>query len=459
MFAIPGIAALIFFILARPQEFIPELQRVPFLHLFTALAVFGWVIDLRLRRLQPMATPALPWVVMFIAWGVLSVAIAAPEDLLSKGVELAIIFALYGVIAHGAQSFRTFQAMTGVLVVTCLFITFVCFHQGLSPKQCVGGQDMTGEAHGKPDGRSCDTVEQCYGPDRDPSLQYRCEHVGLFGTHSVMNRVRYRGELHDPNEVALAITAGGLSLLIAFVRRKKNPFMVMACAAGIALVLATILMTQSRGGLAAAMLVFGVYVVKRYGVWTLIPAAAAALPVLVLGGRDDRSANISTELRYEAWANGLHMFKQSPFYGIGSGQFSDHHYLTAHNSFVLALAELGFVGFVLFGSVLYISIKTLYFGLRALERVPGAQVATVWGMALLASMAGILFQINTLSFSYHSVLWIFLGLIGAWYGAVRAHKPDFKVRFGLMDLVIVIGACLAYAMVLLPVFLRYKGFL
>ena len=58
MFAVPGIAALIVFILARPQEFLPLLQRVPFLHLFTALAVLGWVIDVRLRRTQPMLTSA-----------------------------------------------------------------------------------------------------------------------------------------------------------------------------------------------------------------------------------------------------------------------------------------------------------------------------------------------------------------------------------------------------------------
>jgi hypothetical protein len=60
MFAIPGIAALIVFILIRPQEFLPLLQRVPFLHLFAAFAIVGWVIDVRLRRTQPIATPALP---------------------------------------------------------------------------------------------------------------------------------------------------------------------------------------------------------------------------------------------------------------------------------------------------------------------------------------------------------------------------------------------------------------
>ena len=135
---------------------------------------------------------------------------------------MAILFALYGTIAHGVQRFRTFQVVAGVIVLTCLFITFVCFHQGLSPKQCVGGQELQGEINGKPDGRLCETVDRCYAPDAEPGLEYRCEHVGLFGTYSVQERIRYRGELQDPNEVSLAMTAGG-SAAIAFVRRKAHP--------------------------------------------------------------------------------------------------------------------------------------------------------------------------------------------------------------------------------------------
>src|SRR3954469_1507034 len=153
LFALPGIACLIIFILARPQEFIPLLQRVPFLHLFTAFAVVGYVIDVRLRRTQPVATNTLPWIVMFLVWAIISTAINAPEVLPSRIIELAIIFALYGTIAHGVQKFRTFQAVAGVLAATCLFITAVCFHQGLSPRQCVGGDEEVGEINGQPDGR------------------------------------------------------------------------------------------------------------------------------------------------------------------------------------------------------------------------------------------------------------------------------------------------------------------
>ena len=457
MFAIPGVACLIVFILARPQEFIPLLQRVPFLHLFTALCFLGWIIDIRLRRLQPIGTPALPWAIAFLAWAIISTAVMVPELLLSKGVEMAILFALYGTIAHGVQRFRTFQAVAGVVVCTCLFITFVCFHQGLSPKQCVGGQELEGEINGKPDGRYCDTVERCYAPDAEPGLEYRCEHVGLFGTYSVQQRIRYRGELQDPNEVSLAMTAGALSLLIAFARRKRTPIATAACIAGIALVIVTVLLSKSRGGLLSAMLVFGVYGVRRYGLWTLVPAGGLAGLALVLGGRSDAAADVSTQLRYEAWSTGLTLFKNNPLFGVGPGQFNEHHFLTAHNSFVLALAELGFVGLFLFVSIIYITIKSLVVGVRDLSRVPGAEVAQVWGMALLASFAGMLFQINTLSFTYHSVLWIFFGLVGAWAGAIRHHLPDYKVRMTWKDIVIVATGCVAFVVFILPVFLKYKG--
>lgn len=457
MFAIPGVACLIVFILARPQEFIPLLQKVPFLHLFTALCFLGWIIDVRLRRLQPIGTPALPWAVAFLAWAIISTAVVVPDLLISKGVEMAILFALYGTIAHGVQRFRTFQVIAGVLVTTILFITFVCFHQGLAPKECVGGQELEGEINGHPDGRLCETVDRCYAPDGEPGLEYRCEHVGLFGTYSVQERVRYRGELQDPNEVSLAITAGALSLLIAFVRRKRTPIAKTACLAGIALVIATVIFSQSRGGLLSAMLVFGVYVVRRYGIWTLVPAAAMALPVLVLGGRSGEAADVSTQMRYEAWATGLGLFKQYPVFGVGPGQFVQHHFLTAHNSFVLVMTELGFIGLFLFVSIIYVTIKSLVVGVRDLAHVPGAEAAQVWGMALLASFAAILFQINTLSFSYHSVLWIFLGLVGAWSGAIRHHLPEFKVTMTWKDLVLVGLGCVAFITFLLPLFLKYKG--
>jgi len=457
LFAIPGIAALIVFILARPQESFPLLQRVPFLHVFTVLAVIGWVIDVRLRRLQPIATPTLPWVIGFFLWALIGTAVLLPDQLMGRTLELVSLFALYGTIAHAVQRFRTFQLLAGVLTATCLFISLVCFHQGVSEKQCVGGEESAGDITGKPDGRLCETNEECRGPGAEPGFEYRCEHVGLFGTYSIDERVRYRGELHDPNEVSLTICAGALSLLIGFAIRKRKPHSVLFYGLAAAIVFYTVFMTQSRGGLVAGLLVPAIFIVRRYGLKSMIPAAAVALPVLLLGGRSGENAEQSTLERYEAWSTGLSMFKGNPIFGVGARQFAEHHYLTAHNTFVLAFSELGFPGFVLFMAVLYLSFKSLVVGLRDLRNVPGSDAATTWGLSLLASMAGIVFQINTLSFAYHSVMWIFFAMVGAWCGAIRHHLPSFQVRMTWRDFFLVIGLSLAY-LGGLPLFLRYKGF-
>jgi O-antigen ligase len=177
----------------------------------------------------------------------------------------------------------------------------------------------------------------------------------------------------------------------------------------------------------------------------------------MLNSREGANADLSTTMRYEAWATGLDMWHGSPIYGVGPRLFGEHHYLTAHNSYVLTLAELGIVGNFLFVAIIYLCLKTLIVGLRELEDVPGARVAHVWGMCLLAAMAGIVFQINTLSFAYHSVLWLFFGLIGAWYSAVRHHRPELEIRLTLRDILIIAVACIAYATVLLPLFLKAKG--
>jgi O-antigen ligase len=54
----------------------------------------------------------------------------------------------------------------------------------------------------------------------------------------------------------------------------------------------------------------------------------------------------------EAWASGLEMFKSSPLYGVGFNNFADIFGITAHNSFVLCLAELGLLGSTLWMALL-----------------------------------------------------------------------------------------------------------
>ena len=208
MFAIPGILLLLTFIYLRPQEFITPLRALPLLYLFLGLAIFGYAVDLRLRRTKPFATPQIGWMVLFFAWCVFSIALRVPANILGVAIDLAIPAALYLLIAHGVQSFRAFQALAGTVVALILFLSFVGVEQGMSPSGCFVINQSTGDSGGIYDGRPCNTYRECEKEGAEPGTEYMCEKVGLFGTSSIGGRVRYLGKLQDPNELAMVITWG-----------------------------------------------------------------------------------------------------------------------------------------------------------------------------------------------------------------------------------------------------------
>src|SRR5882757_11049721 len=216
MLAIPGIIALIVFIYARPQEFFAELRVVPWLYAFFALASFGALLDLRVKNARLYATPQLPWVLLFFCWASLTVLIRAPSAASEHIVGLAICVALFVLIAHGVQSFRALHLVAGAVLAMVLLVCAVGAHQGFAATGCVvvDQSNPSDTATGRPDGRPCVTPRSCYVGDAEPGADYLCEHIGLLGTTSVgRGRVRYRGVLQDPNELALA---GGVGLPLAF---------------------------------------------------------------------------------------------------------------------------------------------------------------------------------------------------------------------------------------------------
>jgi hypothetical protein len=70
------------------------------------------------------------------------------------------------------------------------------------------------------------------------------------------------------------------------------------------------------------------------------------------------------------------------------------------------------------------------------EAIAGARG---WSLAMLAAFVGLTVGIFFLSFAYHPVLWIYVGLSGALYTTVRRHDPSFEVSFGWRDLLLVLG--------------------
>jgi O-antigen ligase len=180
--------------------------------------------------------------------------------------------------------------------------------------------------------------------------------------------------------------------------------------------------------------------------------------MLLLGGRSGEEAESSSLERIGCMYEGMSMFRAYPIIGVGQGQFVEHHTQTAHNSYVLACAELGFIGMVIWIAVLYISMKIPVQALRRLAGMPGteAEVARTWALSLIASLIGMFIGIFFLSFCYHPLLWTFIGLSAGFSSSLRTHVPDWKVEFTRIDLRNVVLICIALCAVLW-VYTRIKG--
>jgi hypothetical protein len=435
MFAIPGIVLLLIQGYTRPQEFFDSLQSVPFLYLFFALALFGTFLDLRLRKTQPLFAPQLPWVVAWFSWALVTLAIRQAGAVPHFLVEMGIPFVYFFLIAHTVQSFNGFARIAGTILAICFYLAFVGVHQGQAPKGCFQIDSSRSDMSGIWDGRYCDNVEQdCRNGDADPEASYMCEHIGLLGTSSVRERVRYRGALNDPNELSLALGIA-LPFAFAFFERKRSFLRLLLLVTAVALIGICTVMTKSRGGQLVFLSVLGTYFVKRYGLLTgVIIGAVMAVPVLLLGGRGGDEAEASSQDRIECMYAAITMFRQFPLYGVGLGQILEYHQQTAHNSYALAAAESGFPGLFLWSCIIVLSFKIIVTAMRRYRDRPEAGVASTWAMALLASLIGLCVGVFFLSFCYHVVLWIEIGLCAAFYQACRAHDPDFEVRLEWRDL-------------------------
>jgi len=464
MLAIPGIIALVIFIYARPQEFFERLRVVPLLYIFCGLALFGSFLDLRVGNTRLRAVPQLPWVLALLVWASLTVLIRAPSEALDHVIGLSVCCTLFVLIAHGVQSFRALHLVAATVLAMVLFVCSVGAHQGFADTGCVViDESVPGDkATGRPDGRPCVTPRNCYAGDYEPGAEYQCEKIGLFGTTSIgRGRVRYRGVLQDPNELALA-GGVGLPLAFAFGQAQGKTFGRRALAVvAFLLVLLCAVLTASRGGQLVFLAVLGAYFVSRVGPLGLLLGGVLALPLLLLGGRGGEDASSSTLERVDCWAEAISMFRAHPFLGVGLGQFTEHHYMTAHNSYLLALAELGLPGMLLFGAVVYLSGKIPVAVLRHVNAAvdpeirAGMQLTRAWSVALLAAFIGLAVGIFFLSFTWHYVLWIYFGLSGALYSAVRRHDPTFRVRLSGLDLGVVAAACAAI-IVLVYFYTRWK---
>jgi O-Antigen ligase len=463
MFIIPTLWVLFTYVFWRPHEIFEALRPIT-IYAVVAFSLFGYTLDLRVGATRPRGSALTGLLAALVLWCVVTVAVRAPETLSEQLARFGVSFVLFLLVSEGVQSWRAFTAIAGILLAFTLALSAVGFHQGLSQSYCFSQTDpvvdpsvngASAEPAEPAEPRPCDVRADCY-VNAPAGSEFMCEHVGVLGTHSIGGRVRYRGILEDPNELSWVLCMG-MPLALGFFEQRRSWFRGLVLVATLVLAGGCTIMTQSRGGQLAMSATAAVYFIRRYRWRGVAVGALVALPLLLLGGRSGGEAESSSEERLGCWSEALSMFREYPTTGVGAGQFTEHHFLTAHNSFLLTLAELGPIGFGLWTLAIYFAFKiTIRVQLELGER-PEARIARIWAVALLASLVGLVVSAFFLSIAYHTALWIYLGLTASFYATVRRNDPDFRVRLTWRD-ILWVGAGDTVLIAAIWFYLRLQGF-
>jgi putative inorganic carbon (HCO3(-)) transporter len=186
------------------------------------------------------------------------------------------------------------------------------------------------------------------------------------------DRIRGYGVLGDPNDFAQFLLIGMAFLGMWWRKRKKFRNLVLVLVPASVFTYA-IYLTSSRGAMFGMVAIVFVVSAKRMNKGLALLMAAGIFAILIAahfgGGREISLSEGSAAGRVIAWGSGIDQLKHHPLFGTGFGEFTNYNDLTAHNSFVLCFAELGFFGYFFWMALLITTIL----GLEALAKAPPAK--------------------------------------------------------------------------------------
>jgi len=266
------------------------------------------------------------------------------------------------------------------------------------------------------------------GPESRYGLQQR-----VAGSNELIvaeyNRLRSVGFLEDPNAFAqyLLVAASLLGLAWTAGRWRRNLIVVML---PVAYLLYGIYATHSRGALVRVAIVVFMALQIRMSRKTSVALVLALLAVFALTGAAGPRPTTWNEAdvvgRIQAWEAGLTMFRSAPLFGVGFREFEQYNNnFTAHNSFVLCLAELGLCGYLFWLGLIVFSLVDLNGMVRSAAARQGAPElvgsAIVVRTALMAFLATAWF----LSRTYVVTLYLLLGMAVV-IRQLLAQQPDVQ---------------------------------
>lgn len=315
----------LFLLYLRPQEFVPALIGVPIMPITMVLATVFWLNEPN-KDTQAPQFKLMGWLYFLICWSLLK------GGLLEEAVDaFGSFFPTMLVFMLVATCINSIARMRALFITIGAVMTILAIH-------------------------SIDQAETG---------------VGWTGALPIKGRVTYVGFLSDPNDLSMAMLMA-LPMMI-YTAWRAGWLMRLVWVGCIGALLYAVKLCDSRGAILALACMIGHFCILHFGVRrSTLVAPVLLIPLAMLGSSrmDDMSSKeASAQGRVVAWQQGFLMFFSNPLFGVGKGQFGAYHHLTAHNSYVLTMAELGIIGFTVWLSILLLSVLMCL----AIERQPSCE--------------------------------------------------------------------------------------
>ena len=238
----------------------------------------------------------------------------------------------------------------------------------------------------------------------------------INGNVAVAYEGRYSATGVNAVDLALILMMGlpvAMQLFFVAVQNKKGIILKLINLAYIPLAIFAIILTGSRTSL-IAVLPFGIYLV-----WTqqikfdrkILVVGLLLISVLVLlpfipQSVTTRLGTLGSSIeagdlggRVELWRQALLIFSKHPLLGLGSGTLDSVIGSAAHNTLVSVTTETGFIGFILFLSILGVAL------FQAMN-IPNGN-SGLWVAIFLTWFIGV----SSLSWEFRKLTWLFLNFI------------------------------------------------
>ncbi|PHR83636.1 MAG: O-antigen polymerase [Colwellia sp.] len=253
-------------------------------------------------------------------------------------------------------------------------------------------------------------------------------------------RITYLGFFGDPNDLGMFLVMN--LAFLGYFYSEKGALYKLLMPLFFGLFCYGVLMTGSRGTLLGTLgVIFLYFFIKKAGarliMFTLIMAPIVATLLTKFGGMS--SSESSANGRLEAWYSGILMLISNPVFGVGKGNFMDHHELVAHNSYIHVAGEMGIPGYSLWAGVITLTMLASYRVIKEFSKYLGDDITEETkieyaaevkiNQALFFSMLGFMITAFFLSRQFTLLLFIFLGMLTASHIRLIKLRPELKKLF------------------------------